>query len=47
MADHIRYGYWGVRGAGQVGRLLLAYTGAQWEDVKYTVRENWFDKDKK
>ncbi len=47
MADHIKYGYWGVRGAGQVGRLLLAYTGDQWEDVKYVQRENWFDKDKK
>lgn len=31
----IKYGYWGLRGNGQVGRLLLAYTGTNWEDVKY------------
>lgn len=47
MDQKIKYGYWGVRGAGQVGRLLLAYTGATWENVKYTTREDWFDKDKK
>lgn len=47
MDQKVKYGYWGVRGAGQVGRLLLAYTGANWENIKYTSREEWFDKDKK
>jgi len=31
------FGYWGVRGRGQVLRLLLAYTEAKWEDKKYTA----------
>lgn len=43
----VRYGYWGVRGNGQIGRLLLAYVGANWEDVKYTTPESWFEEDKK
>lgn len=47
MTDKITLGYWGIRGLGQVSRLLLAYTGAVWEDVKYISREQWFDKDKK
>lgn len=38
----VRYGYWGVRGFGQVGRVLLAYLGANWEDVKYTSPSVWF-----
>lgn len=36
MAEKLTFGYWGTRGLGQVSRLLLAYTGAVWEDVKYT-----------
>lgn len=47
MSEKITFAYWGIRGAAQVSRLLLAYTGAVWEDVKYTEREQWFDKDKK
>lgn len=47
MTDKITLGYWGIRGLGQVPRLLLAYTGAVWENLKYTSREQWFDKDKK
>lgn len=47
MSDKVVFGYWGIRGAGQIPRLLLAYTGAVWEDVKYTGREQWFEKDKK
>lgn len=35
MADKIKLGYWGIRGAGQVSRLLLAYTKADWENVAY------------
>lgn len=46
MADKVVHGYWGVRGAGQISRLLLAYTGAVWEDVKYTSPDQWFGKDK-
>ena len=45
MTDKITLGYWGIRGLGQVPRLLLAYTGAVWEDVKYISKEQ-FDKDK-
>jgi hypothetical protein len=26
MQDQVKFGYWAVRGAGQVIRLLLAYT---------------------
>ena len=46
MADKVVHGYWGIRGAGQTSRLLLAYCGAVWEDVKYTSPEQWFGKDK-
>ena len=34
--DKVVLGYWCVRGRGQVARLLLAYTKANWEDVQYT-----------
>ncbi len=47
MTDKVVLGYWGIRGLAQVSRLLLAYTGAVWEDLKYTQREQWFEKDKK
>lgn len=46
MADKVIHGYWGTRGAGQTSRLLLAFAGAVWEDVKYTAPEQWFGKDK-
>lgn len=46
MTEKITFGYWGIRGLGQVSRLLLAYTGAVWEDVKYGAPEQWFGKDK-
>lgn len=46
MTEKLTFGYWGTRGLGQVSRLLLAYTGAVWEDVKYTSREQWFEKDR-
>lgn len=26
MPNQIKFGYWGIRGQGQVSRLLLAYT---------------------
>jgi hypothetical protein len=30
MEGKIKLGYWGLRGRGQVLRLLLAYTGLSW-----------------
>ena len=30
MGDQVILGYWGFRGLGQVSRLLLAYTKANW-----------------
>lgn len=42
----ITLGYWGIRGRGQLPRLLLAYTGADWTDVQYTAHEKWFANDK-
>jgi glutathione S-transferase len=44
--SNIKFGYWRVRGRGQVPRLLLSYTGALWEDVQYTQPDQWFGKDK-
>ena len=46
MANKVIHGYWAVRGAAQVSRLLLAYCGATWEDVKYDNPDQWFGKDK-
>lgn len=34
-------GYWGIRGRGQVLRLLLAYTGAEWTEKKYFSPNDW------
>lgn len=47
MIDKVTLGYWRIRGRGQVPRLLLAYTGAIWEDVQYTSPEQWFGADQK
>jgi glutathione S-transferase len=47
MVDtNITLGYWGIRGRGQVPRLLLAYTGLKWTNKAYTTREEWFQTDK-
>ncbi len=46
MANNIKLGYWGIRGRGQILRLALAYTEAQWENVAYTDPAQWFGKDK-
>ena len=46
MAQHIKVGYWGIRGRAQISRLLLAYTGAQWENVAYSDPNLWFANDK-
>ena len=42
----IKLGYWGIRGRGQVPRLLLSYTGLEWENVAYTDPAQWFGNDK-
>lgn len=47
MVDaNITLGYWGLRGRGQVPRLLLAYTGLKWTNKAYATREEWFAGDK-
>jgi hypothetical protein len=35
--NKVTLGYWGIRGRGQIPRLLLAYTNAVWEDVQYNA----------
>lgn len=47
MDTEIVLGYWGIRGLGQVSRLLLTYTKTNWKDKIYTERDAWFNKDKK
>jgi glutathione S-transferase len=42
----VKLGYWGIRGQGQVPRLLLSFAGVEFEDVLYTTREKWFEQDK-
>ena len=39
-------GYWGIRGLGQISRLLAAYTGVEIEDHKYSDFNKWFAEDK-
>ena len=46
MTDKVVHGYWAFRGLGQTSRLLLAYCGALWEDVRYVDPQQWFGKDK-
>jgi len=41
------FGYWPLRGLGQQIRLLLSYLGLPWEAKIYTMREEWFENDKK
>lgn len=47
MDQNILFGYWNIRGLGQIARLLLAYTGLKWEDKQYSDEAEWFEKDKK
>jgi glutathione S-transferase len=42
MEGKIKLGYWNLRGRGQVLRLLLAYTGQDWEEVTYKDASQWF-----
>lgn len=49
MPEKIILGYWNLRGLAHVSRLLLTYTGLDWEDIRYnrdTEKQNWFNKDK-
>lgn len=44
----VKLGYWKVRGRGQVPRLLLAYSGVDFEDYSYTLGgPEWGEQDKK
>jgi len=43
---HVKLGYWGIRGLAQVPRLLLSYSGVEFEDKQYTNGEDWFKNDK-
>jgi glutathione S-transferase len=42
----ITLGYWGVRGRAHTLRLLLEYTGANWQETTYTNDADWFGRDK-
>lgn len=42
MEGKYKLGYWGIRGRGQVLRLLLAYTGLDWEETTYKDASQWF-----
>ena len=42
-----KFGYWGIRGLGNPGRLTLTAAGVDFEDVRYAGREKWFEEDKK
>jgi len=39
-------GYWGIRGAGSVFRMVLEYREAKWTDKQYSSSEEWFAGDK-
>lgn len=38
-------GYWGIRGRGNVSRLLLEYCGVPYEEKRYSDPNEWFGKD--
>ena len=46
MENKIILGYWPIRGFGQIPRLLLAYSGLEFEEKRYTDWKEWFEKDK-
>ena len=47
--SQVTFGYWHVRGLGQVSRLLLSYTNTPFKEVIYRSEEyqKWFEEDKK
>ena len=38
----VTLGYWNIRGLGQLPRLLLAYTGIDFKEMRYTDPDKWF-----
>lgn len=46
VGKKVRHGYWGIRGLGQANRLLLAYSGVEFEDIQYSDPDKWFKEDK-
>lgn len=42
----VKLAYWGIRGLAQIPRLLLGYSGIDFEDYHYTNGDNWFKDDK-
>jgi len=42
----VTIGYWKIRGLGQYLRLLLSYTGTEFEDVQLDDQEKWFKESK-
>lgn len=44
--EKLTLGYWGIRGRGQILRLLLAYTGTEFQETRYLSQEKWFAEDK-
>lgn len=42
----VKLAYWGIRGLAQVNRLLLSYSGVEFEDFTYTDGDKWFKDDK-
>lgn len=44
--SEVKFGYWDIRGLAQVCRLLLAYSGVDFKDVRHTDREKWFSEEK-
>ena len=42
MQGKFKLGYWATRGRGQVLRLLLAYSGLDWEEKTYKDPSQWF-----
>jgi glutathione S-transferase len=47
MTDTLTFGYWGIRGRGQVIRYLLEYTETAYDEKRYLTKEDWFEKAKK
>ena len=37
----VQFGYWGIRGLGQVPRLLLEYTETPYDEKRYSNPDDW------
>ena len=47
MVDNkVTLAYWGVRGYGQLARYTLEAAGAQYNEIKYSDPNQWFQTDK-